>query len=421
MLKFYLASWSFKDDYRLFENASSRDLSVLESALDKAGIGEFVILSTCNRLEVYSTHDFTGIEEFKTAEFMRDRDAVEHLFRVSSGLESMSVGEQEILRQTKEAYLQAMKASRADKMISVVFRKAISVGKKVRETTNISKGKVSLAAQTAEILNSYSQSRKRVMIIGTGKMATSVAKYLRKLSPESMTICGRTESHAARLAASIDADYIPLDNVDLGIEKNDVIIAVTSSKDYIITPQNTGNSIGSKVFIDLSNPRNIDPAISEYGCTLIDLEHIQPIIEKNMDTKREEVKLASRIVSDELDIFSKTLLEMEAEDFISDIYLFSKLIEKEASDQLIHEVSKGVPLDQAVSSMANSLVNKILAPHTLALKSLIRDHGNDLMEETLRRFHRELRDHYEDYLKKSEGRRASQNQRDQTPQLAQRP
>ncbi|MEM0156380.1 MAG: NAD(P)-binding domain-containing protein, partial [Thermoplasmataceae archaeon] len=305
--------------------------------------------------------------------------------------------------------------------ISVIFRKAISVGKKVRETTNISKGKVSLAAQTADILNSYSQSKKNIMIIGTGKMATSIAKYLKKLSPESMSICGRTEGHAARLAASLGASYLLIDNVADGIAKNDVIIAVTSSKDYIVTPQNSGKSIESKIFMDLSNPRNIDPAISKSGCVLIDLEHIQPIIERNMNTKKAEVKLADRIVSEELDGFSRTLLEMEAEDFISDIYLFSKLIENEATKQLIREVSKGVPLDQAVSSMANSLVNKILAPHTIALKSLIREHGNDLMEDTLRRFHKELRDHYDDYLKRSEGHRAYQNQQDQTPQLSQKP
>ena len=422
MLKFYLASWNFRDNYKLFESVSQTDRQTMEGALQDAKIREYVILSTCNRLEVYSTEDFTALDIFKTADIMRDADAVSHLFRVASGLESMSVGEQEILRQVKEAYEQSIKSGKSGKMLSIVFRKAISVGKKVRDETDISKGKVSLAAQAAQIIESLPGTREsRVMIVGTGKMASAIAKYIMKIPPSSLTICGRNEEHARQLSNSVGGTYLLLHDLPRGLQENDIIIAVTSSKNYLIGKNEMENVNGDRLFIDLSNPRNIDPDICRPGIRIIDLENIQPILEENMKAKKREVLLANRIVSQEMDNFSRKILEMETEDFISDIFLFSKLIEKESSEQLLHEVSKGVPLETAVVDMANSLVNKILAPHVLALKDLMREKGDSKMEETMRRLHFQLRIHYEDYLRKIEGRQAFQSQPDQTRLLNQKP
>ena len=416
MLKFYLASWNFRDNYRLFESVSQTDRQTMESALQEGKIGEYVILSTCNRLEVYGTEDFTALDIFKTADIMRDADAVNHLFRVASGLESMSVGEQEILRQVKEAYEQSIKSGKSGKMLSIVFRKAISVGKKVRDETDISKGKVSLAAQATQIIESLPGTHEsRIMIVGTGKMASAIAKYIMKIPPASLTICGRNEEHARQLSNSVGASYLLLSDLPRGLMENDIIIAVTSSRNYLIGRNEMENVNGDKLFIDLSNPRNIDPDIGRPGIRIIDLENIQPILEENMKAKKREVLLANRMVLREMDNFSRKILEMETEDFISDIFLFSKLIEKESSDQLLHEVSKGVPLETAVEDMANSLVNKILAPHVLTLKELMREKGDGKMEETMRRLHSQLKTHYDDYLKKIEGRQASQSPQDQIP------
>jgi glutamyl-tRNA reductase len=422
MLKFYLASWNFRDNYKLFESVSQTDQQSMEAALEKGKITEYVILSTCNRLEVYSTEDFTSLDIFKSADIIRDADAVTHLFRVASGLESMSVGEQEILRQVKEAYEQSIKSGKAGKMLSIVFRKAISVGKKVRDETDISKGKVSLAAQAAQIIESLPGAREsRVMIVGTGKMASAIAKYIMKIPPFSLTICGRNEDHGTQLSNSVGASYLPLSELPRGLTENNIIIAVTSSKNYLIGRNEMENVAGDKLLIDLSNPRNIDPHIVRPGIRIIDLENIQPILEENMKAKKREVLMANRIISEEVDNFSRKILEMETDDFISDIFLFSKLIEKESSDQLLHEVSKGVPLETAVEDMANSLVNKILAPHVLALKELMREKGDGKMEETMKRLHSQLRSHYEEYLRKLEGHQASQSQPDRTRLLNQKP
>ncbi|MHB1708686.1 MAG: glutamyl-tRNA reductase [Thermoplasmataceae archaeon] len=422
MLKFYLASWNFKDNYKLFESVSRTDRQTMENALQEGEIKEYVILSTCNRLEVYSTEDFTALDPFRTADIIRDADAVNHLFRVASGLESLSVGEQEILRQVKEAYEYSIKSGKSGKMLSIVFRKAISVGKKVRDETDISKGKVSLAAQATQIIESLPDKRtSRVMIVGTGKMASAIAKYIMKIPPSSLTICGRNEEHARQLSDSVGGSYLLLSDLPRGLRENNIIIAVTSSRNYLIGRNEMEDVNGDRLFIDLSNPRNVDPDIGGPGIRIIDLENIQPILEENMKAKKREVLMANRIVSQEMDNFSRKILEMETDDFISDIFLFSKLIEKESSDQLLHEVSKGVPLGTAVENMANSLVNKILAPHVLALKDLMREKGDGKMEETMRRFHSQLRSHYEDYLKKIEGRQAFQSQPDRTRLLNQKP
>jgi len=422
MLKFYLASWNFRDNYKLFESISTVDSKIMQDALQAGGISEYVILSTCNRLEVYSSQDFTGIDYFKTADIKLDREAVDHLFRVAAGLESMSVGEQEILRQVKESYDQAIKDKKSGKMLSIVFRKAISVGKKVRDETDISKGKVSLAAQAAQIVESRMRPHEsRILIVGTGKMASALAKYMMKLSPASLTIWGRNESRARELSVSVRSSYILPAELAAGVRENDIIIAVTSSKSYLITKDDVGNVQKDKLFIDLSNPRNIDPQIAEYGFRIIDLENIQPIIEENMKAKNREVLMANRIVSEELANFARKIMEMETDDFISDIFMFSKLVEKESADQLLHEISKGVQLEVAVNDMANSLVNKILSPHILALKEIMREKGNEKMEETMRHFHSQLRTHYEDYLKKLEDHQASRNQQGQIPQSIQKP
>ena len=174
--------WDFKMDDNILEKKLQEDDDDLQYMLSSHGIEKRVILRTCNRLEIYY-HEDTKISEkdLEKAEILTNEHAIKHLLRVSSGLESMSIGESEILRQIKDAFDLAHKLGRTDKFLSMIFQKALKVGKEVRETTEISHGRVSIPSIMIEqiekkgLLNGTA-----IGVVGTGKMAATVVKYLKK-------------------------------------------------------------------------------------------------------------------------------------------------------------------------------------------------------------------------------------------------
>ena len=182
--------WDYRMADNILEIKLQEDDHKLQKMLSSKGIEKRVILRTCNRLEIYFHDDAKFSEsELENAEFLKDEQAIRHLLRVSSGLESMSIGEQEILRQIKEAFDLAHKQGRTDKFLSMIFQRALKVGKEVRETTEISHGKVSIPSIMIEqiekkgLLNSST-----IGVIGTGKMAATVVKYLKKKPSVKITI-----------------------------------------------------------------------------------------------------------------------------------------------------------------------------------------------------------------------------------------
>ncbi len=390
--------------------------------LNGYGVKQKIILKTCNRVEIYfvEVHDEVIFED-PGAKIFKGEDAMVHLFSVAAGLESMSVGEQEILRQVKEAYEDSIKKGMIGKEISIIFRKAISVGKEIRQKTAISHGKVSIPAiMIDEIDKSIGDLQRKIGIVGTGKMAATIGRYLIKNKNNDITIYGRNEEAGNELASMLNLKFEKTLNMKYIIDSNTVIITATTSKTALMERENIELINDRKILVDISNPKNIEPNFKNDNVVLINLDKASSIMEKNRTKKETDILVSKQIIVREIKELQERILETEAEEIISTTYEMAKSILIQEIQRYLHEVSKGGDEEELLNLMGNSLINKILAPQTFALKDLIRDSKIDTLREFLVNFEEHLKKNIEALGNSSVDLSDFQNQQSQTPRLSQK-
>ncbi len=390
--------------------------------LNGYGVKQKIILKTCNRVEIYfvEVHDEVIFED-PGAKIFKGEDAMIHLFSVAAGLESMSVGEQEILRQVKEAYEDSIKKGMIGKEISIIFRKAISVGKEIRQKTAISHGKVSIPAiMIDEIDKSIGDLQRKIGIVGTGKMAATIGRYLIKNKNNDITIYGRNEEAGNELASMLNLKFEKTLNMKYIIDSNTVIITATTSKTALMERENIELINDRKILVDISNPKNIEPNFKNDNVVLINLDKASSIMEKNRTKKETDILVSKQIIVREIKELQERILETEAEEIISTTYEMAKSILIQEIQRYLHEVSKGGDEEELLNLMGNSLINKILAPQTFALKDLIRDSKIDTLREFLVNFEEHLKKNIEALGNSSVDLSDFQNQQSQTPRLSQK-
>jgi len=282
-----------------------------------------VLLSTCNRIEVYAATEnidacFTDIQQFLESfhgigrnEFQPHiyrkhcEEAVSHLFKVAASLDSMVVGEYQIQGQLRDSYTFASEKGLTNNLLNKIFQTAIQVGKAIRSETEIGKGSVSIASVAVDLvqdlfkgIDSYS-----LLIIGAGKMATLTAQNLSQLKRCNVSICNRSIEKASELANRFNATIIPFEQKQKAIVENDIVIVSTGADNYILTKDellksNAGNDSHKKFFVDISIPRNIDPAINELdNVVLYSLDDLQEVIASNIDKRSAEIGKAEKIIA----------------------------------------------------------------------------------------------------------------------------
>lgn len=296
-----------------------------------------VILSTCNRVELYACVDniekgFSEMENFlcqfhgfrqselnphlykKNCQF-----AVSHLFKVSSSLDSMVLGEYQIQGQVRDAYFLAYELKATNNMLNKLFQTAIQIGKKVRSETEIGKGSVSVATLAVDLIKQIFNEEKsfETFLIGAGKIAALTAANLRELN-SNISICNRSNEKALELAHKFSGNVVAYENRYSTIKENDIIIVSTSAKEYTVKKQDLLDSKAlaedkMKVFIDLSIPRNIDPEINELeNCQLYSIDDINKLIDQNIDRRSKEIDKAENIITS----ISQDYYEWYAKQFI---------------------------------------------------------------------------------------------------------
>ena len=412
--------WDYRMADNILEIKLQEDDDKLQKMLSSKGIEKRVILRTCNRLEIYF-HDDAKFSEngLENAELLKDEHAIRHLLRVSSGLESMSIGEQEILRQIKEAFDLAHKQGRTDKFLSMIFQKALKVGKEVRETTEISHGKVSIPSIMIEqiekkgLLNSST-----IGVIGTGKMAATVVKYLKKKPSVKITIYGRNEEAGSELSHLFKVNFKKTLDIGNIVEECHVIVTATSSKTPLITRELIEKIPRKLLFIDISNPKNIEESYSNPNVELINLEMANQILQENRKRKEKDIEVAETIIDRELRKIYSKLAEGEIEGYIASIYSRSKDILSDEIEKFSRAIENGTEEREALELLGNSIVNKVLAPETLTLKKMVREGKTESVREFLdsamKFTDREL-------YSSSEDHKESQSQQVQNHQLCQKP
>lgn len=301
-----------------FPNSKLRD--TLQHLLNFDGIKGGVILSTCNRSEIYFSTpsrlfsiesfkkfltDFQNIDLEDLSPYLynfRDGDVAKHLFRVSSGLESQLLGENEILGQVKRAYLAAKEIEATDVTTEKIFEEAVKIGKKVRKETRISQGSTSLSSMAIKLAEKKFNLRdKTILLVGVNKINEQIAKYLYERNIKTVIVANRTYEKAVKIAQYLGGKAIHFDRFKRELYKVDIIISSTAAPHIVLKREEIETSLKKRnreiLLIDIAVPRDIDPDIKGLkGAMLYNLDDFNQVIEENLGKKKEEALKAERLI-----------------------------------------------------------------------------------------------------------------------------
>lgn len=294
-----------------------------------------VILSTCNRVELYAGAEepFAGITELQDflcrfheikketilpyLYFYDNKKAIRHLFLVACGLDSLILGETQILGQLKSAFLEARNAGFTDMYLDTAFNAAITYAEKIHQVTGISEGRVSIGSLTIDFIKDKFGSLlgKNILIIGAGKVTELVLKYLQDEKPRVIFISNRTFEKAKELASRIGQSAVRFDKLPQLLKQADVIISATTSPHFIIKKETLGCAISRKLLImDLAMPRDVDPKVREIeNVELFNLEDLSFIVQKNLEKKRLEAEKIEKLINQEVALLWRKLTVLEPE------------------------------------------------------------------------------------------------------------
>jgi glutamyl-tRNA reductase len=291
---------------------------------------EYYLLSTCNRVELiwvsedverstppmlhFLFGDNVAAEDWKTYSYAyHDQDAVNHLFRVSASLDSMVVGEAQILGQIKEAYRYASQFGCTGPLLNKLLHKAFSVAKRVRSETGIGSAAVSISSAAVELARKIfgSLDDKKVLLIGAGEMAELAAEHLLGQGVKQITVANRTLSRAVDLARRFNGSSCSLEELEQQMESADIIVSSTGSADLIIRSESVRPLMKIRrnrplFFIDIAVPRDLDPQLNEIeNIFLYDIDDLSQVVEMNRSEREKEAVRAGRIVDEETFKFAR--------------------------------------------------------------------------------------------------------------------
>lgn len=289
---------------------------------DEVGITDIVVLSTCNRTEIYFTQsrydfDLAAKELFNTLSCFKvinenywenfysykEEVAVKHLFKVASGIDSMVVGEDQIIGQIKEAYLFCTKAALTDAILMRLFQKSFETGKRVRTETKIKYGISSISGAAVHLCSDLLKNKNhaRILMVGAGESGKLILQNFNKQGIKNITVCNRTEKKASKLAEKYNCRMLPIEQLEQHLYLYDLVIVATGSNVPLVTKQMLEISAQSRkqalqIFIDISVPRNIEE--SEHPNVQIHtIDALESVVNKNLDKRMGNVEAANEIIN----------------------------------------------------------------------------------------------------------------------------
>jgi glutamyl-tRNA reductase len=285
-------------------------------------LSELVLVSTCNRVELYGVapkvtlgmarrlfEELSGSElDFTPYLYLKEgKDAIEHLFSVTSGLDSMVLGETEISGQVKQAYLAAQEGKMTGKYTNRLFQSGLQVAKEIRTHTAIGCGATSVgsvAVELAERIFDEDLSDKTVMIIGAGKMGEACMRHLAKRSPRTVLVANRSYERAVELAAEFGGESLRFEDFLNGLTRADIVVSSTSSPDTILQREQLeplmAERRGRPLFlIDIAVPRDIDPEVQQLdGVYLYNVDHLEALVRENVRQREQELARCRTIIAE---------------------------------------------------------------------------------------------------------------------------
>jgi glutamyl-tRNA reductase len=377
-------------------------------------ISEGVIVSTCNRVEIYATtHDIAGgtarIKRFLADYHQVPMDlleshlyshhgegAIRHLFRVASSLDSMVVGEPQILGQIKTAYGYAAEYKSSGIILNRFLHKAFSVAKRVRTETKIASSAVSVSFAAVELAKKIfgDLTDKTVMLIGAGEMCELAAKHFLNSGVRGVMVTNRTFERAERLAEEFDCKAVRFEDLFDHLHKADIILSSTGATHFIIGAKDVDEVIRRRrqkpmFFIDIAVPRDIDPKVNDVeNVYLYDMDDLQGVVASNLQLRAEEAKKAEGIIDQEIGRFFNWLSLLEVTPTI--VALRSRFEEVRQAELAKTLASwKDLPPDgqKRLEALTSAITNKLLHPPTSLLKRTGQGGRTDLYVDALRQLY----------------------------------
>lgn len=361
-------------------------------------IHEYLEIKTCNRSELYLILDKDCLNDFNFENFMVewDDDALRHLLRLSCGLESMIIGEDQILGQIKDVRQKSVSNGYSGPILNTVFTKAVHVGQSVRKRTNINRGSISIgsaAVELAESVHGYLKCKK-VLVVGAGKMGTLVAKALAEKRLKAIVVANRTYDRATCLAKELGGSAIHFDMLDEAMGDADVIISATGAPHSILTYEKVKNAVSPEkcknmVMVDIANPRDIDEDVKKLGVKLFNIDDLRGIADQNKKMRESEAKEAESIIEEELILLKKSLKHLEVESLISQIRQNAEKIRIQETEKAVKMLGDMNGKEKVIHDLTNVVVDKIFSDIIKNIKNAAENDDKKLIETASNIFTRE--------------------------------
>lgn len=357
--------------------------------------GEAVILSTCNRTELYCNNanygdivawleHYHGLNHTDMAPYLyqfEGQEAVNHLMRVASGLDSLILGEPQILGQVKQAFARAKEAGTIALTMDRLFQQTFSVAKKVRTETEIGTAAVSVAfaavSMAKHIFSALNQTQ--VLLIGAGETIELVARHLQEQGVSKMLVANRTLARAQAMCDEFNATAITLPDIPNYLSQADIVISSTASPLPILGKGLVEKALKQRrhqpmLLVDIAVPRDIEPEVGDLDdAFLYTVDDLQCIIEQNLASRKEAAKQAEVITSAHAYLFMDWLRSLASVDSIRDYRNQSIAAKEELLSRAMHKLAQGAEPEQVLNELANKLTNKLIHAPTQALTYASRD------------------------------------------------
>ena len=381
--------------------------AVLPDLCERSQGDEALLISTCNRTEILGVSRLNGrIEGARTLAALCEirggaaapgpdcvyefhgEEAVRHVMRVAAGLDSMVLGEPQILGQLRQAFALATESGTSGLHISKVFHSAFRLGKRVRAETDLGYGAVSVAyvavALARKVFGEFSTHT--ALVIGAGEMAESAAKHLRDGGIGRLIFVNRTESKAVALAMELDGESMEFARLGNALEQADIVISSTGAPGYVLTHEAFHEVMDKRhtrpVFlVDIAVPRDIEPEVGElrdvYLYTVDDLEEV---IQENLKSRQDAAEQAREIIEFQVGEFREWLGSLDAVDLIADYRSSAENARDEVLNKALRLLDKGKDPQEVVTFLANTLTNKLLHTPSAQLRNAGSTGQHELLE-----------------------------------------
>jgi glutamyl-tRNA reductase len=386
----------------------------LGQLVDQQTLDEGIIVSTCNRVELVAS-SASGAESglHRLEDFLcdfhhlhpgalnghlyrhTDSAAIKHLFRVASSLDSMVVGESQILGQVKEAYQHAINAGTVGRVLSQLMHRAISVAKRVRTETGVAQNPVSVSSVAVELARKIFDdlSDKTVLLVGAGEMGELAARSLIEAGTSKLIVTNRTAERAEEVARKYEGGAVNFEAFYDVLPSADIVICSTGAPDYVIRPAETARALKSRrkgpvLFVDISVPRNVDPKISDLeNAFLFDVDDLEQVIQANLRERQREAKVAETLIEAEVENFIKQLRSIDIGPAVQEV---KQLLGQMALGEFKRNRKRLGPLtseqETAIQDvLIPALVNKLSHPVIVHLRNAARDGNSTEVLEELRK------------------------------------